>query len=168
MTKNTKTTIVEMSKDDLIRVQTPEEAVGSGFFVVYENEMEALDSYKQKMRNKRKEKRKNDKKKDPVYKTKHLEVLEERNHKGFVLQLVQNDFGYYMTTSPMFKKGCYSIQRKSAEAAFKQGQYIIHCVYNYEDIKEEFLTDDGFALVESGDYHSCKAWSEECICKGEE
>lgn len=167
MSDNKKMTVIQSSNENLIKIQTAEEAVSDNFFNIYEQEHEALNNYKEKMRIKRENKRLNDKKKDPIYKKKHLEILEEREHKGFVLQLVQNDFGYYMATSPMFKKGCYTIQRKTAEAAFKQGQYIIHCVYNYEDIKEEFLTEEGLDFVKNSGRHSCSPWEEKCICEGE-
>lgn len=123
------------------------------------------EDYHKKNKMKRENKRIQDKKKNPVYIAKHSDVLEERSHKGFVLQLVQNTGGSYKVTSPYFKKNLFAMQRKTIESAFKQGEYLVHCIYNYEDVRQEFLNEEGLNMVLSGKYHSCQPWEEECICE---
>lgn len=126
--------------------------------------MDKID-YHKKNKIKREKKMTMDKKKDPVYKPNHSEVIEERLHKGFVLQVVEcYRHGGYKVKSPYFKDGVFSINRRSIDAAFKQGEYTVHCVYNYLDIREEILNEDGVEFVLTGQYHSCKPWTEDCIC----
>jgi hypothetical protein len=125
------------------------------------------ENYRQDQKLKRENKRLNDKKRKPVYKNKEPEIIEEKTIKGFVLQLVQTEGGSFKVTSPFFKKGCYAVQRKTIEMAYSQGMYLVHCCYNYEDVKEEVLNEEGLLFIKNTALHSCHPYTENCVCEKE-
>ena len=125
------------------------------------------ENYRKDQKLKREKKRLNDKKIKPVYKNKEPEIIEEKTMKGFVLQLVQTEGDSFKVTSPFFKKGCYAVQRKTIEMAYSQGMYLVHCCYNYEDVKEEVLNEEGLLFIKNTGLHSCHPYTENCVCEKE-
>ena len=134
--------------DNLIKIQTPEEAVSDSFFAEYEANQSALSDRKKQFKLKRELKRIKDKKKK---KYKHVEVVivHEEEHKGFPIQIIECGENHYKMISPFFKKGCSSIPRKGLSASINQAYYVIHCLFNYQDMKEEMLNDKGLLFIET-------------------
>lgn len=122
------------------------------------------DNSKEKL--KRENKRFNDKKKKPLYTNHKPIVIEERTFKGFTLQLVQNSEKTFKVTSPFFKEGYFATRRRTEESAFFQGMYLVHSVYNYEDIRDIALNEEGLAFLKTSDFSTCLKCLrlEKCVC----
>lgn len=142
--------IVCSNNDNLVVYQTAEEAVSDKFMEKHEEDMNNLAMHKKRYKLKRELKLMKDQKKKK-YTPIVIEVISEGSHKGIPFEIVKEGESHYKATSPFFKKGCSAMPRKSELAAINQAHYLIFCIYNYDDIREEMLNEEGIEFMNNTD-----------------
>jgi len=94
-----------------------------------------------------------------------LNIIEETTYKGFPLQMVSENINFYQVFSPFFKDGCAAIGRRSEKAAYNQAYMLVHNIYNHEDSREMYASEEGIEFLKNTDLHSCHMFEDKCVCE---